>query len=334
VAQALVDTVRFTAVVTNNGPDAAQNVTLVDPTGYSALVRDAHSTVGSCDTESRQQAVCTIGTLADGASATVTIDLLFGETGLVTNSVGVTTDTADPESDNDIATASVVVTEPPQFEEFIIRGYFTEVLGIEATDDQVERWTEKLYEYDYTDRFALELLKTYTFRSKFVNESYEKLLDRPADSGGLAICTRRLALGDTYEDVTATLAGSSEYYANAGGTRGTFITRLVSDITGKAPTQSLRQSLASQLAGGATRTDVAKRIVTSHLGRGAWVRSQYRRYYDREARNYEEVNALNWLFTGQRPARVLSKIIGTYEFVERFYPEYYWYEGAQAELPT
>ena len=334
VAQGLVDTVRFTAVVTNHGPDAAQNVVLVDPVGYSALIRDAATTKGTCDTESSRQALCTIGTLNNGASATVTLDLLFGETGLVTNSVAVTTETADPDDSNDIASASVVVTEPPSFEEFIVKGYFREVLGIEATDDQIERWSEELYEYGYTDDFALELLKTYTFRSRFVNETYEKLLGRSADPGGLAVFTRALSQGATYEQVRATLAGSSEYYTRAGGTRGAFIGQLVTDITGKAPSQSLRASLALDIAGGASRTQVASRIVTSHLGRGAWVRQQYRRYYQREAFDYEEAGAVSWLFSGQRPARVLSKIIGTYEFVERFYPEFYWYEGAEAALPS
>ena len=211
----------------------------------------------------------------------------------------------DPDDSNDIASASVVVTEPPSFEEFIVRGYFREVLGIEATDEQVERWTEELYEYGYTDGFALELLKTYTFRSRFVDETYEKLLGRSADAAGLAVFTRALSQGATYEQVRATLAGSSEYYRKAGGTRGAFIGKLVSDMTGKAPSPTLRASLALDIASGTSRTDVATRIVTSHLGRGAWVRQQYRRYYQREAFDYEEAGAVSWLFSGQRPARVL-----------------------------
>jgi uncharacterized repeat protein (TIGR01451 family) len=324
VAQALVDTVRYTAVVTNTGPDAAQNVALVDPVGYSSLIQDAATTQGSCDTENRRQAVCTIGTLADGASATVTIDVVHAESGLVTNSVGVTTGTADPDAGNDIATVSTVVTEPPLFEEFIVRGYLSEVLLIDPTDEQVDRWTEELYEYGRPEDFALELLKSYTFRSNFVNETYEKLLGRSADEAGLAIFTRALSQGATYEDVKVTLAGSSEYYRKAGGGPGLFARKLVRDVTGREPSASLKASLVQQLADGGSRTQVADRIVRSHLGRGAWIRGQYRRYYGREAWNYEQSNAVSQLFGGQRPARVLSKLLGDFEYYEHFYPEYYW----------
>ena len=334
MAQGLVDTVRFTAVVTNHGPDAAQNVVLVDPVGYSALIRDAATTKGSCDTESSRQAICTIGTLANGASATVTLDLLFGETGLVTNSVAVTTSTADPDDSNDIASASVVVTEPPSFEEFIVKGYFREVLGIEATDDQIERWTEELYEYGYTDEFALELLKTYTFRSHFVNETYEKLLGRSADAGGLAVFTRALSQGATYEQVAprSPVPRSTTTRPAGRGAPSSASWSPTSPARRRRRACGPRSPSTSRAARHGPRSP--RRIVTSHLGRGAWVRQQYRRYYQREAFNYEEAGAVSWLFSGQRPARVLSKIIGTYEFVERFYPEFYFYEGAEAALPS
>jgi uncharacterized repeat protein (TIGR01451 family) len=329
VGQAAVDPVTYTAVVTNNGPNSAQQVTFVDPLeGLYPAVQAVSTTAGTCETDPFQQISCSIGTLASGASATVTMRLLITRSGLVSNSVAVISATADPDDENNIATASVVLSEPPSYEEFIATGYFKLVLGLDITDEQLDRWTEKVDEYSYQD-FALELLKTYTFRSNWVDETFQKLLGRSPDAGALAVFTRQLSQRVTYEQIEATIAGSNEYYTKSGGTPQAFVTKVVTDFTGHPPTADFRAELLGRLADGQSRTAVASRVVTSGLGRLAWVKWQFRRYYKREVRAFEAHIALDAFRQGTRPAQELANLLGNYEIVDSFIPGYY-YDGYAA----
>lgn len=64
--------ITYTMVVTNNGPGGASNVTLVDSLSMMVSYVSATSTQGSCS-ESMATVTCNIGSLANNASATVTL---------------------------------------------------------------------------------------------------------------------------------------------------------------------------------------------------------------------------------------------------------------------
>jgi len=51
------------------------------------------------------------------------------------------------------------------------------------------------------------------YETDWVEAEYVHLLNRGADSGGLAFWVSQLAAGVSYEQVIAGLAGSPEYYA-------------------------------------------------------------------------------------------------------------------------
>jgi hypothetical protein len=249
--------------------------------------------------------------------------LLINRSGLVTDSVSVISATADPEDENNVATASVVLSAPPTYEEFIVTGYFKLVLGLDITDEQLDRWVDEADEYSYSD-FALHLLKTYTFRSNWVDETFQKLLGRAPDAAALAVYTRQLSQRVTYDHIDATIAGSNEYYDKAGGTPQGFVNQVVADFTGHPPTDAFRTELFDRLAQGQSRTTIASRVITSGLGRLAWVKWQFRRYYKREVRAFEAHIALEAFRGGIRPAQELANLLGDYEIVDSFLPNYYY----------
>jgi hypothetical protein len=323
LGQASVDPITFTAVVTNNGPSSAQQVTFVDPLNdLYPEVKSVSTTAGTCETQPFQQITCSLGTLASGATATVTMRMVINRSGLVTDSVAVISATADPDDENNVATASVVMSAPPSYEELIVTGYFKLVLGLDITDEQLDRWVDEADEYSYSD-FALHLLKTYTFRSNWVDETFQKLLGRAPDAAALAVYTRQLSQRVTYEQIEATIAGSGEYYNRSGGTDEDFVSQVVADFTGHPPTDAFRAELLDRLASGQSRMTVASRVITSGLGRLAWVKWQFRRYYKREVRAFEAHIALEEFRSGIRPAQELANLLGDYEIVESFLPGYF-----------
>jgi hypothetical protein len=99
-------------VATNNGPDGATSLIVRDqlPSGVTYV----SSAGGTYDSTT---GAWTIGSLGDGASATLTISVLVGQTGSIDNTAQVAhTDQRDPLPDNDQSSAELAAggaTAPP-----------------------------------------------------------------------------------------------------------------------------------------------------------------------------------------------------------------------------
>ena len=97
------DNVTFTITVTNDGPDAAANVTLTNTFSGPATLVSAPGCSGS------GPVTCSLGTLASGASASITLTLSTGGTGTVANNAQVTSSTTDPDASDNSSNASTNV---------------------------------------------------------------------------------------------------------------------------------------------------------------------------------------------------------------------------------
>ncbi len=102
----------YTLRATNNGPSPATNVSLTDtlPSDVT-LLSTPTSSQGSC--EQSTKFTCSLGTLARGATATVTITVEAGDVGTATDSASVASEVRDPEPANNSATASTQITARP-----------------------------------------------------------------------------------------------------------------------------------------------------------------------------------------------------------------------------
>ncbi|HEX6641825.1 MAG TPA: IPTL-CTERM sorting domain-containing protein, partial [Thermoanaerobaculia bacterium] len=104
-------TVTYTITVTNNGPDAATNVVVNDDLPAGLQFVSAVPSQGSCS--GTDPFSCSLGTLNDGASATITVQALVTATsGTVSNTATVTADTDDGNPGNNGSSTTPIPVTP------------------------------------------------------------------------------------------------------------------------------------------------------------------------------------------------------------------------------
>ncbi|MGH8945104.1 MAG: hypothetical protein ACRDVL_03030, partial [Acidimicrobiia bacterium] len=107
------DPLTYTLEVTNAGPAGTSGVTVTDRLPDDVTFQQASASQGSC-TESSSVVTCDLGTLANGATVTVTIDVdAPPRPGAITNVASVTGDLVDPDTSNNSDDETTRVTGPP-----------------------------------------------------------------------------------------------------------------------------------------------------------------------------------------------------------------------------
>ena len=98
----------YTIIVTNNGSSAATGVHLRDTLPAGAKFRSVTADQGSCSL-SKNEVVCDLGVLVNGATATVTIDVTSTVVGVIANRALVQANEPDPDlCDNTVKAVTTV----------------------------------------------------------------------------------------------------------------------------------------------------------------------------------------------------------------------------------
>jgi len=98
----------WVAKVTNNGPNQAAGVAVALNLDSSLIINSITPTVGSCGSGSAF--TCDLGSLANGASATITVSATPSSAGTLAGTATLTSTSVDPTTTNDQATSSTTVT--------------------------------------------------------------------------------------------------------------------------------------------------------------------------------------------------------------------------------
>ena len=102
------DTITYTITVTNNGPDTAHDVEMVDVPPSAVILNSVTPSAGSCSGSTT--ITCDLGNLANGASATVTIVVTTTVSGKLTNTASVSSEETDTDPDNNSVAQQTTVT--------------------------------------------------------------------------------------------------------------------------------------------------------------------------------------------------------------------------------
>jgi uncharacterized repeat protein (TIGR01451 family) len=101
----------YTIVVSNAGPDEAVAVELTDNLPNELKFVSATATQGSCDNQGRK-VTCSLGNIASGATATVTIRVEPTHDGTITNTASVVSESDDTPANNQDSETTQLVGPP------------------------------------------------------------------------------------------------------------------------------------------------------------------------------------------------------------------------------
>lgn len=99
------DDFSYTLTVRNAGPSTARDAVVTDSIPAGVRLRSASSSRGSCSQD--DPVVCQLGDVADGGSATITLDVTATAQGRTVNTAVVTSATPDPDPDDNQSGTSV-----------------------------------------------------------------------------------------------------------------------------------------------------------------------------------------------------------------------------------
>jgi uncharacterized repeat protein (TIGR01451 family) len=104
------DAITYTIHVTNGGPNDALSTTVTDTLPADVTFVSSSTTRGSCSGSTT--VTCHLGTLANGQSATVTINVKANKAGTATNTATVSTTSTDTNTANNKASATTTISLP------------------------------------------------------------------------------------------------------------------------------------------------------------------------------------------------------------------------------
>jgi uncharacterized repeat protein (TIGR01451 family) len=101
----------YTITVRNNGPSPTTGVILTDTLPSGLTYVSATASQGSCS-QASGTVTCNLGSMSNGATATVTIVVTPAAAGIITNTVSVSSSVPDPNTANNSATATTTINTP------------------------------------------------------------------------------------------------------------------------------------------------------------------------------------------------------------------------------
>jgi hypothetical protein len=161
---------------------------------------------------------------------------------------------------------------------------------------------------------VLAMEQSLEYRTDQVEQAYQAILGRQADPAGLQYFVGTMLAGRSLENVEASIYGSGEFYARAGGTVNGFLSQLYYSALGRAIDPAGQADFTAFLARGFSTFDVAFFVVHSIEARQRLVNGFYNEFLGRDA---DPAGLAS--FTAPRPGGtsddlILAAILGSAEY--------------------
>ena len=229
--------VTITITAANAGPDTASGV--VAGLGYQYPLELRTVPAGCRRSSSYESVICDLGDIASGASKSVQVVLNARGSGLFTLPAVIASDTADPDTNDLVATDSLLVKAGPSQAVRYIKGIFPAIMNrvpdTATTNYWAAKWKAVNNRYPRKpETVPAGIINSNEYRRIRIRESYQRILGRAADPASLTYWTNKAASGWSFERIDITLLSSREFLRN--GDPETYIRKTYLAVFDRQPT--------------------------------------------------------------------------------------------------
>ncbi|MHB8637882.1 MAG: DUF4214 domain-containing protein [Fimbriimonadaceae bacterium] len=221
-----------------------------------------------------------------------------------------------------LAALAVAASTPAlaQYDSFWVHEVFEDALNRQETQAESDHYVYQLRVLS-TNTVATDILTVdptaYEYYGNFIDSTFNQFLGRNPNSTDLTAFENLLYSGGARDDdVRVDLAASNEFYGDAGGTDGGFITRLFQDALGRNPNSSDLSFYEALLGSGGTRTEVSSDVMESTEFETNLVNGYFTNYMDRPATTGEISNYTALLQGGVTEEAVQCQLMGSFEYYQ------------------
>ena len=255
----------FEVTATNDGPATATEVLAGLSFQYPLLRAE---TGDGCEGSPTGSAICTLGDLAPGTSATVTVTVIAQASGVYQVPVVVSSPTADPDLADRATTDTVLVTPGPSRGERYMADTFPLILRRAPGEAALAYWADR---FDTAGRTCCNRLVGVPFaliasaehRRVRVADAYAQVLGRAPDASALAYWSAQLGAGTSDARLVRLLVASAEFRTAHAGDLVAAVYRVV---LGRGPTGPEASTWAAALARGVRPDEEAALLQASLEG--------------------------------------------------------------------
>ncbi|MCX2933837.1 hypothetical protein ORI20_26550 [Mycobacterium sp. CVI_P3] len=198
----------------------------------------------------------------------------------------------------------------------IVTGLFREVLRVDPTADQLQRYT-KLLDTRGTAAVVHSLYTSTAFREQQVNSYFLELLGRAPTARELAIGTLELRIGVPEPLVVAQIASTREFYRESGGTADTYVQLLYRSVLGEPTDASQAAIYVQQLQAGRPTQLVAVQFIKADPFREVKIQEIFQVVLGRAATDTEVSYYVDHWYRDGGLAGTAMKVLNSTENIER-----------------
>lgn len=331
------DDITFTVVASNDGPDAATGV--VAGLGFSYPLQLDVVPAGCKRAASYESVLCDLPDIASGSSATIDITLKAHGSGLFSVPAAIAADTADPDTNDLVATDTLLVKAGPSQAVRYITGIFPIIVDRPVDAASLTYWAARWKAENNRYPRKLEsvpggIINSNEYRRLRIREAYQRILGRPVDAPSLTYWVNKAAKGWSYEAIERTLLTSKEFLGKNDHDAIPATYLAVLGQTSVSPT--LEQYWFGMLSTpGFTRADFVRRLQASTEGYDVVIK---RFYQDTLGHDPSPLGRYVWqvrLREGKSPEALWSQLLVSNELLQKYpYTDDDYTDGPVFDPPT
>ena len=203
-------------------------------------------------------------------------------------------------------------------DEIFVTELYHDLLRRNPAMSEVEGWTDFLDNGGTRSEVASLFVESDEYLGLIVEDTYQHYLGRDSDPMGRQGWTEFLANGNSVNELAARFMASEEYAMRHGASVDAFLSAAYNDVLGRDPDGVGQQTWTNLLNQGASRLNVARRIIQSDESLRGQVDRIYQRFLGRIA---DEGGMNTWLaqLTENTPPRqVTASILSSPEFASKY----------------